>query len=159
MCENIFKVPNYDGCGIYAIVNVQKMMCYIGSTGNIKKRALEHINSLKRNKHSNKILQEDYNNGANIDFIILEKIHEEVEKDFLIAKEKMYMLSAIDNSFSIYNLLPRTECKNQRDWICSHLLWYFMKEYNTKENLMNAFKEKYGVAPAYMKSRKEENRN
>lgn len=158
MNNNIFEIPEYKNCGIYAIINVKKMMCYIGSTGNIRKRAIEHNNSLIKNHHSNKPLQDDYKKGEKLDFIILEKIDGNVEKDFLIAKEKMYMLSAIDNYFGIYNLLPKTECENQREWICTHLLWYFTRNYNTKETLIKRFKEKYGVAPAYMKNRKEENR-
>ncbi len=155
----MFDIPKYDGCGIYAIINVHKMMCYIGSSGNIKRRAEDHRNALKRNRHANKALQSDYNNGARFDFVILEKIVDDVAKDFLIAKEKMYMLSALDNCFSIYNLLPKTESESQREWICTHLLWYFTRKYNTKETLIECFKEKYGVTPAYMKNRSEENRN
>lgn len=159
MKERIFNIPEYEHTGIYAIVNIKKMMVYIGSSYNIKKRAIGHNNSLKSGKHSNKGLQEDYNNGYKLDFIILEKIESEIDKDFLIAKEKMYMLSSIENSFSIYNLIPKTSCKEQSEWIIQHLLWYFTRRYNTRENLINSFMEKYGVAPAYMKNRKEENRN
>lgn len=31
-----FRIPQYEGCGIYAIVNSKKMSCYIGSSKNIK---------------------------------------------------------------------------------------------------------------------------
>lgn len=158
MKNNVFDFPNYDGSGVYAIINVRKMFCYIGSSKNIRKRANEHNRQLKNNKHSNKILQNDYNNGAILDFLILERTDDSIEKDLLIAKEKMYMLESIENGFVIYNLLPKTEYIEQKEWIKHHLMWFFMKQYNAKENLTKSFSEKYGVTPAYMKNRKEENR-
>lgn len=52
-----FRIPQYEGCGIYAIVNSKKMSCYIGSSKNIKLRAINHKAHLKKGKHHNKLLQ------------------------------------------------------------------------------------------------------
>ena len=71
MNNDIFETPDYDGCGIYAIVNVRKMICYIGSSRDIKSRAINHRIALRRGKHANKILQKDYNEKCDFKFIIL----------------------------------------------------------------------------------------
>ena len=42
-----FRIPQYEGCGIYAIVNSKKMSCYIGSSKNIKLRIPEKPRKIK----------------------------------------------------------------------------------------------------------------
>ena len=159
MKPDIFQTPDYDGCGIYAIVNSRKMICYIGSSRNIKRRAINHKTHLRQGKHSNKLLQKDYEDMCAFRFVILCKLENDVEDDFLIALEKMYMLSAMDNHFDIYNLIPNTKGKRQRDWIYSHLIYYFLTKYNVSKNFTKSFYAEYGIKPAYMHNRKEENRN
>ena len=158
MKQEIFHTPNYDGCGVYAIVNSQKMICYIGSSKNIKLRATNHKTHLRKGKHANKLLQKDFDNGSSFRFIILCKLDADIENDSLIAYEKMYMLSAMDNYFDVYNLLPKTKWNNQRSWIIQHLIGYFMNKYRTSENFIFALKSEYGTTPAYMHNRKPENR-
>lgn len=57
---------HFRGCankgGIYQIRNLRNGKKYIGSTGRFKKRAYEHVSSLKKNKHGNKHLQASWNN-------------------------------------------------------------------------------------------------
>lgn len=153
-----FCIPQYDGCGIYAIVNSQKMSCYIGSSKNIKLRAINHKTHLKKGKHSNKLLQKDFENGNSFRFIILCKLDSNIDNDLLIVYEKMYMLSAMDNYFELYNLRPKTQWNDQRIWIIQHIIHYFMNKYKISENLVSAFKNEYKTTPAYMHNRKPENR-
>lgn len=159
MKQEIFNTPDYGGCGIYAIVNSQKMICYIGSSRNIKRRAINHKTHLRQGKHSNKLLQKDYENKSVFRFVVLCKLEDDVEDDFLIAIEKMYMLSAMDNYFDVYNLLPKTRWNKQKDWIYAHLIHYFLSKNNVSKNFVKAFSEEYGTTPAYMHNRKPENRN
>ena len=79
-----FRIPQYEGCGIYAIVNSKKMICYIGSSKNIKLRAINHKAHLKKGKHHNKLLQKDFENGNSFRFIILCKLDSNIDNDLLI---------------------------------------------------------------------------
>ena len=49
--EKVFDIPVYCGSGVYAIVNRSKMKAYIGKSGNIKYRAIEHENKIREGKH------------------------------------------------------------------------------------------------------------
>ena len=68
------------------------------------------------------------------------------------------MISAMDNYFELYNLLPKTQWNNQRSWIIQHIIYYFMNNYKISENLISAFEAEYETTPAYMHNRKPENR-
>lgn len=48
-------------CGVYAIVNVANKRAYIGSSKNMRTRVRQHMSSLRANKHSNTLLQNDFN--------------------------------------------------------------------------------------------------
>lgn len=62
-----------DISGIYAIWNINKNKFYIGSSKNVKQRAMNHKTKLNKNKHPIKELQQDYNNNDNfILFLITE---------------------------------------------------------------------------------------
>jgi group I intron endonuclease len=60
------KVP-----GIYAIVNKQTGLVYIGQTINFRKRKIAHLYGLRNKKHRNKWLQEDYNQSGESGFLFL----------------------------------------------------------------------------------------
>lgn len=63
--QNI-KIPNeadYYSCGIYCITNTTKNKDYIGQSQCLKSRITQHISQLKANKHPNREMQSDYNNG------------------------------------------------------------------------------------------------
>ena len=57
--------------GIYALYNTNKNIYYIGSSQNIEKRIDQHLWSLKKKRHYNKKMQEDYNNGDQFEGCIL----------------------------------------------------------------------------------------
>lgn len=57
--------------GIYIIKNLNSGKCYIGKTHDLHSRILSHKNALKRNKHNNKSMQDDYNAGNRFEFDIL----------------------------------------------------------------------------------------
>ena len=76
-------------CGIYAIVCTKTWRSYVGQSVNIEKRLLCHFAELKRNSHSNKELQSDYNKFIREDFSteILEVVN---DKPTLIDQEKYW---------------------------------------------------------------------
>ena len=75
--------------GIYRIRNKINGKCYYGSSINIKKRRLKHINGLSKNKHENIHLQNAWNKyGSNcFEFEIVE----ECNKDMLRDVEQTYI--------------------------------------------------------------------
>ena len=81
--------PNYYPAGIYAIHNTTKDIFYIGSSENIEKRWQQHQILLKTNKHYNKKLQSDYNNGDNIIFGLIKDTFP--DKRQLLYEERFYI--------------------------------------------------------------------
>jgi len=89
--------------GVYKITNTINEKKYIGSAKNFKKRAYQHVSSLKNNKHQNKHLQASFNkHGA--DAFLFEVI-EVVLGDKLArtTKEQMYIDEHLDDWESCYN--------------------------------------------------------
>ncbi|MBS4539797.1 GIY-YIG nuclease family protein [Clostridium sp. D2Q-11] len=54
---------------VYSIANISSNKIYIGSTVNYKKRIQKHLSLLRRDKHINKQLQEDFNKYGEDNFI------------------------------------------------------------------------------------------
>lgn len=73
--KDVIYIPDYDGPGLYKIVNKDNGKLYIGSSQNIKNRALQHFTMLECGNHHCKKLQSDYNSGYNFEFCVIKKIH------------------------------------------------------------------------------------
>lgn len=93
-------------CGIYKITCLSNLKIYIGSTSDIKIRWRNHRNSLRRNKHVNKYLQNAWNKYGeeNFRFEVIEIIS---NQDFLNEREQFWL----DNTKSFngevgFNILP-----------------------------------------------------
>lgn len=94
--------PNYYPAGIYAIHNTTKDIFYIGSSENIEKRWQQHQILLKTNKHYNKKLQSDYNNGDNIIFGLIKDTFP--DKRQLLYEERFYIHNWKQNGRNLYNV-------------------------------------------------------
>lgn len=68
----IEHIPNTGG--VYGIINKETNDLYIGSTNNMKKRAIKHNCDLKHNKHNSKQLQDDWNNENYFEFEVIEEL-------------------------------------------------------------------------------------
>ena len=77
-------------CGVYCIRCKVNNKAYIGSSTNIKSRWYEHKSDLRRGKHHNKQLQEDYNKYGADNFLYLILIN--CEPQMLTKYENMYMM-------------------------------------------------------------------
>ena len=66
MCE-LFNIPKENLCGVYEIVNMRTNRKYIGSSCELRTRAVTHLREIKRGKHSNKNINSDIE--KNDDFI------------------------------------------------------------------------------------------
>lgn len=90
--------------GIYSIINKVNGKIYIGQSKDIDNRWFQHKNSLKKNMHRNKHLQNAYNKyGEDVfEFNIIEEVENEFE---LNIKEKEYIKSHKSNNYLYgYNL-------------------------------------------------------
>lgn len=112
--EKVFDIPIYCGSGVYAIVNRNKMKAYIGKSGNIKYRAIEHEKKIREGKHEIEELSNDRNDE--LAFIILHKVY--------------------DKNGAGYFKNPAEIALG----ICARLSSYFY----TKENMMDGYFEKFG---------------
>jgi hypothetical protein len=99
------------GCGVYALVNRANGKMYVGSSKNFYNRIKMHKSSLGSNNHYSRELQEDYNAGHKIDFVILEWC----EPANLIHIERKFIDFFADFT---YNFRPReiTEDDLKRYW-------------------------------------------
>lgn len=76
--------------GVYAIVCIKTNKMYIGSTKNISRRVSKHFSELHLNRHTNKMLQNDYNTFGyeNFKIVCLEQCNNEI----LIDRERYYQI-------------------------------------------------------------------
>jgi group I intron endonuclease len=88
--------------GIYSIENLINNKRYIGA-GKVKDRFNNHRSSLRRNKHKNEILQNEWNQFGENNFIF--RILEECQKEELDEKETKYieLYKTQDSNFG-YNI-------------------------------------------------------
>ena len=138
--EKVFDIPIYCGSGVYAIVNRNKMKAYIGKSGNIKYRAIEHEKKIREGKHEIEELSNDRNDE--LAFIILHKVYDKNE-ELLSLLEELYMFTFSKNGFYLYNKNGAGYYKNFSEialGICARLSSYFY----TKENMMDGYFEKFG---------------
>lgn len=85
---------------VYKIVNTNNSKFYFGGTGNYRVRQANHKSSLKYNRHSNKLMQRDYNLGHSFEFIVL---HEFENKADAFEKE-LSLIGEFINTDLCYNI-------------------------------------------------------
>lgn len=102
--------------GIYKITNTQNGRAYYGSAKGFKQRWSQHASSLRKNKHSNRFLQADYNkcldeNGTE-NFLIFEVLEVvEDSKEERLKREENYLKQHFDDGEECYNLCTRAISK------------------------------------------------
>lgn len=153
--DDFFKIPKYNGCGIYAIVSVEDFKCYVGSTSNIKNRAYHHKTALRSGKHSNKGLQKAHDEKKILRFIVLQRIENDISKDFLLMMEYFYMLQMRYKCFDLYNEVPKSGYyKNQTEILKSHILGRMNAMTSASENIESALVKECGSKSGYLRNTK-----
>ena len=91
--------------GIYKIINKINNKYYVGRTVDLRKRWREHKLALKKNKHSNDILQHSWNKHgeSNFEFIIIE-VFDTIELSKLVEIEQKYLDIAKNEQHIAFNL-------------------------------------------------------
>lgn len=104
--EILHNIPNYEGIGIYSIVNDNSGKTYIGSSINVRKRLLQHKASFKTLKCP-VAFKEDIQNGDTFSAFILEKIDYGTNQFYIFSRESYYI--QLYNSLNIgYNRAKTT---------------------------------------------------
>lgn len=100
------NIPEYDGIGVYALIDKENGKRYIGSSKNVKKRICQHIKSFENKKCSNKLLVA-VEQGHEFDIEILERIPYGVNQFFMFERETFYIkkYNALEDG---YNCAPTT---------------------------------------------------
>lgn len=154
----IIKIPKYNGCGVYAIVNIVEFKVYIGSSYDVHRRLQVHLSKLTNGKHSIAELQKDFNNDFR--FILLYECDKNIEKEDLLEKEYIFMLQFIERGFSLYNTQPFETCKKHkisaREVICKHIANRVIYKYYGIAD--KKIKSEFGSNPWCIKSMPKENR-
>lgn len=102
MQEKIFDIPEYNGAGIYAIVNKDDKRVYVGQSSNIRNRAIQHHNALINGNHQNQFL--NFDRKKRFKFVILDKLY---STTILTVFEKIYMISFEECGWQLYNIQPK----------------------------------------------------
>lgn len=88
--------------GVYILRNERTGKIYIGSSADIIGRFYQHFNDLEKNRHTNKDLQKDYNNGDMIKPFYY-KVYPVKHKAFLLTEEGKTIESFKKKKFNLYN--------------------------------------------------------
>lgn len=148
-----FKIPDYSGCGVYAIINILDFKAYVGSSRNIKRRAYQHSRDLKEGKHYIDDLQKDSCKGLR--FVILDK-YDNIEKDKLRIAEYVFMLKMLDQHFDLYNINPFKGVTNKRSQLYHIIATETISQYYGVAE--KAIKEEFGTYPWFARRRTDENK-
>lgn len=149
---DFFEVPETENAGVYAIINFEDFCCYVGSTGNIKKRATDHKRLLINGKHTNKYLQDAANDNKILRFVLLKEFEEQPKKDVLLLLEYCYMLKMEVKCFELYNIQPQGHYgrKNKYDALVETIANSVLIMTKASENIENAIYKTYGTNTGYM---------
>lgn len=138
----LYGKPKESESGVYMILNINSRKIYIGQTQNFRSRFNQHFNSLKNGTHQNEELQQDYNEGDEFVFCILEKLKtHNAEK--LLLREKFYVLAFYDKGIELYNKVTKEKVL---EMLCYDLI------YRNAWNISETFYKKYRInlASLYM---------
>ena len=93
--------------GVYKITNTKTDMIYIGQTAQFKKRQTDHKSRLRKKKHTNIQLQEDYNTYGEEAFVfeVIEELPCDTSPDVLLKKEAEQIKKHLREGKDIYNSL------------------------------------------------------
>ena len=91
-------------CGVYAIINNTNSRFYIGSSINVIERIATHRSLLRKQKHSNKYLQNDFNKCGEGSFFAW--FIEASQQEQLLEREQAWLCVGFDNQYRCYNITP-----------------------------------------------------
>jgi group I intron endonuclease len=108
----INPIPNYNGIGVYAIINKRNGKMYIGSSKNVKNRIIQHCTSFKNLKCST-IIKNEIQNGDTFSVKILEKLPYGINQFEQFSRESYYinLFNTLNNGYN----LAKTTCTTKKE--------------------------------------------
>lgn len=146
---DVFKLPDTEKPGIYAIINIEEMAAYVGKANNLKRRANEHSKSLIAGKHANKELQKSVKHSLH--FLVLCENENPAMLDLL---EKLYMYEFATRGFYLYNAVSGKTRQETKDSV----MWMLERMYEAGNKTEKAIKKEYGRHLGILRMTKPENR-
>jgi group I intron endonuclease len=105
--------------GIYCLRNSKNGKKYIGSSKHMRSRIIEHISKLEENIHSNRELQEAFNEDG-LEFCVLEFIDDSNNKDLILKTEQKwinyYDSTNPEKGYNKINSFETTVTKSRKPW-------------------------------------------
>lgn len=89
--------------GIYYIKCIQNGCIYIGQSKGIYHRLKQHRAVLSRNEHSNKQMQEDFNNGCDFVSGIIQEVDFKTTRYYKEVLEGLYIIEFMQSGCKLYN--------------------------------------------------------
>jgi len=99
--------------GVYGLLYIPHDAYYIGSSKNIRIRLKEHLSELRRDRHSNFLLQRRWNASNERDWVFL--LLEICEPEIRFAKEQHFIDQCLSH-FEGYNRSPRAGTSKTYEW-------------------------------------------
>lgn len=137
----MIKIPDYTGAGVYAIMNLNNKKVYVGSSQNIRERALSHRHNIAKKIHSNPGIRDDSGKGHTFAFTILEKA---MPGSDLLTAECLYMLVFVYRGYTLYN------CDNLKDVEHRILNRYIFDKDRALDKL---FMSQFGTSIGFLRTR------
>lgn len=129
----------YSGCGIYALVNLRKGKVYIGKSANIRERFTKHKSHFNAKAKKIEMYSDNIDDFA---FIVLEKLSEDIYKQFGSIYELAYMKKSLQYGNVLYNKHPKGIREIENKMISDFLL-----HLNIGSTFKNIILEETGTLP------------
>lgn len=128
--EAIKNVPDYNGIGVYALIDDVDGKRYIGSSKNIRKRIRQHDYALRKGMASKK-LSDAYSKGHTFTFELIEKIDYGHNAIYVCERELYYinLFDSVDNGLNTAKTTTTTE-EELKEWAGKNP--YYMETYIKK---------------------------
>ena len=99
------RCKEFQSSAIYKITNNKTSKVYIGQSITVDKRLQQHKSRLRRKKHENTQLQEDYNTYGEEAFIfeVIEEFPCDASPDVLLEKERAQIKKHLNEGKKLYN--------------------------------------------------------
>lgn len=104
--------------GVYVLAIKKLKRCYVGETGDLNRRLIQHIDALCFERHYSRAFQLDFNKFGNVEIINFVDCENATEEQRKIV-EKIVMLIYLKNGWQLYNAKPEPTKKNL-EW---HILY------------------------------------
>ena len=110
--------------GVYKITCLVNNMVYVGGSTHVKQRWYGHKSMLRHNKHTNPILQDDWNEFGEDSFVfeVIEEMLPDTPKSIVRERELHQLYILTENNIKIYNILNITNNPNSDEKVVYNIL-------------------------------------